>query len=525
MSLDLSEALADQRGRTFILKQEFLSQIENGSQLTQWYFLMNHKAQAHTIAEQLIAQASVTQQGIVRLTIKNPATDEHIGTIPYLSSSQIQAKIDQAAITQHRYQAVSVSDRQAMLRSIAHMLRTETDSFAALMTYEQGKPLQEAHTEVAYTASYFDWYASVLDESFGRTVQTATGDVIHVTHEPVGVTAAITPWNFPLAMLGRKISASLAAGCVMLMKPAPETPLTALLFEERCAPLLPLPHLIQLLIADAPLAAQSLFHAREVRKISFTGSTATGRKLITQSADQIKRLTLELGGNAPFIVFDDANLDRAVQEAVFAKFRNTGQTCIAVNRFLIHERILPAFAEKFCSEVSKLTVGEGFEQGIHLGPLITKQAVEKVSTIVQDACLRGAKTLVASGQPLAGLLKEGYFCQPQVLQINDSYASYAAWQEEIFGPVAFLYPFKDEADALRLANDTQSGLAGYIFSEDQERLARVARGLETGMVGLNTAKISKVAQPFGGIKASGYGREGGKEGLLEYLNIKSKIVV
>ncbi len=486
---------------------------------------MNHKTQAHTIAERLIAQASANQEGCDRLTIKNPATDEDIGTIPYLSSSQIQAKIDLAATTQQHYQSVSVAERQIMLRSIALMLRTESDTFAALMTYEQGKPLQEAHTEVAYTAAYFDWYASVLDKSFDRTVRTATGDTIHVTHDPVGVTAAITPWNFPLAMLGRKVSASLAAGCVMLMKPAPETPLTALLFEERCAPLLPLPHLMQLLIADAPQAAQCIFHAAHVRKISFTGSTATGRKLITQSAVQTKRLTLELGGNAPFIVFEDADLDHAVSEAVFAKFRNTGQTCIAVNRFLIHERILPAFAEKFCSQVSKLTVGEGFEEGVHLGPLITRQAVAKVSSIVQDACLRGAKTLVSGGQPPAGSLKEGYFCQPQVLQINDSFASYAAWQEEIFGPVAFLYPFKDEAHALALANDSQSGLAGYIFSQNQERLDRVAQGLETGMVGLNTAKISKVEQPFGGIKTSGYGREGGQEGLLEYLNIKSKIVV
>jgi len=386
------------------------------------------------------------------------------------------------------------------------------------MTAEQGKPLAEARGEVAYAASFLEWFAEEGKRLYGDVIPAHAGDKrILVQKEPVGVTAAITPWNFPSAMITRKAGPALAAGCAMVLKPAPQTPFSALalaaLTERAGIPA----GLFSVITADAAMSREvgaELCEHPVVRKLSFTGSTAVGIKLMQQCAPTLKKLSLELGGNAPFIVFDDADLDAAVEGAMISKYRNAGQTCVCANRIYVQDGIYDAFVDKFSAAVARLKVGNGAEEGVTTGPLIDAAAVAKVQRHLQDALDKGA-TLLVGGKPHAS---GGNFFEPTL--VGGVTAEMAVAREETFGPLAPLFRFRDEAEVIRQANDTEFGLAAYFYARDLSRVFRVAEALEYGMVGINTGVISTEVAPFGGMKASGLGREGSKYGLDEYVEIK-----
>ena len=397
------------------------------------------------------------------------------------------------------------------------MLANQED-LARIMTAEQGKPLTEARGEVLYAASFIEWFAEEAKRVYGDTIPGHQPDKrLIVTKEPIGVTAAITPWNFPAAMITRKAGPALAAGCAMVLKPAPQTPFSALalaVLAERAG----IPAgLFSVLPADAERSREvgaELCANPIVRKLSFTGSTGVGIKLMEQCAPTLKKLSLELGGNAPFIVFEDADLDAAVEGALVAKYRNAGQTCVCANRLYVHEAVYDAFAEKLAAAVAKLRVGPGDEAGVVIGPLIDGNAVAKVQAHLADALEKGAKVLQGGKAHELG----GHFFEPTV--ITDVTPDMRVAREETFGPLAPLFRFSDEAEVVRQANDTEFGLAGYFYTRDLGRTFRVAEALEYGMVGINTGLISNEVAPFGGMKASGLGREGSKYGLDEYLEIK-----
>ncbi len=446
----------------------------------------------------------------------DPATGQKIAAVPDLGADEVNLAIAAAYRAQKPWAKFTAKDRASSLRTFYDLIVANADDLAIILTAEMGKPLQEAKTEVLYGAAYVEWFAEQAKRIDGDVIPSYQLDKrIFVVKRPVGVVGAITPWNFPSAMLARKLAPALAVGCSLVAKPAAQTPLSALalgVLAERAG--LP-PGVFNIVTStDAAMVGSTLCASELVKKISFTGSTNVGRILMRQGADQIKKLSLELGGNAPFIVFDDADLEAAVEGAVAAKFRNAGQTCVSANRIYVQSGIYDTFAEKFSRRVSRLRVGNGFAEGSELGPLIDANAVKKVNAHLENALSLGARVTVG-GEPNRA---SDQFFLPTVLVNVTSEMTIA--REETFGPLAPLFSFDTEEEVIAMANDTEFGLAGYFYSRDLGRIFRVAEELETGMVGINTGQISSEMAPFGGIKQSGLGREGSKYGADDYLDIK-----
>ncbi len=450
-----------------------------------------------------------------KIPVTNPASGETIATVPSLTAADADRAIAAAAEAMPAWAERPATERSKVLRRWYDLLVENTEDLARILTAEQGKPLAEARGEIGYGAAYVEWFAEEVKRINGEIIPPPSGaQRIVVLRQPVGVCAAITPWNFPNAMLARKVAPALAAGCAMVAKPASQTPLSALALAclgERAG--LPM-GLFSVVTGPAKEIGEALTQSPVVRKLTFTGSTGVGKILLKQCADTVKKVTMELGGNAPFVVFPDADLDAAVEGAMAAKYRNAGQTCVCVNRFLLHESIHDEFAEKLTAAVRNLKVGAGTEDGVEQGPLIEEAAVENVETLVADARAKGAKVLVGGERHELG----GTFFQPTVLAGATVEMDFA--QEEIFGPVSALYKFETDAEALALANDTAVGLAAYFYTRDLGRTWRFSEALEYGMVGVNTGAISNPMAPFGGVKESGTGREGSTHGIEDYTELK-----
>ncbi|AKC71603.1 NAD-dependent succinate-semialdehyde dehydrogenase [Pandoraea oxalativorans] len=447
--------------------------------------------------------------------VLDPATGEVLAKVPELGAEETTRAVSAAEAAQKAWAARTGKERANVLRRWFDLMIANTDDLAYLMTREQGKPLAEARGEIAYAASFIEWFAEEAKRVDGDVLATPAADKRLVTiKQPVGVCAAITPWNFPAAMITRKVAPALAAGCAIVVKPSELTPLSAFALAE-LAHRAGIPGgVFQVVTGDARAVGGVLTSHPSVRKLSFTGSTGVGRLLMAQCAPTVKRLSLELGGNAPFIVFDDADIDAAVEGALAAKYRNGGQTCVCANRFYIQDGVYDVFAEKFARRVAEMKVGNGLEDGVVIGPLIEGKAVDKVVTLVEDAKSRGARVLVGGEAHALG----GTYYAPTV--IADATSQMRMAREEIFGPVAPLFRFTRDADAIALANDTEFGLAAYLYTRDIARAWRTSEALEYGMVGLNTGLISNEVAPFGGIKQSGVGREGSRYGIEEYLEMK-----
>jgi len=434
-----------------------------------------------------------------QINVLNPATGESVGEMPRLGKAETERAIDAADAALPSWRALTAQERADLLLKWHDLMLEHKHDLALLMTYEQGKPVREAEGEIAYAASFLRWFAEEARRVYGETIPAANANQrIVVTKQPVGVVGAITPWNFPAAMITRKAGAALAAGCTIVVKPASQTPFSATalaLLAERAG----IPRgVFNVVPGSASDIAKALTESPKVRKITFTGSTEVGRTLMAQAAEHIQKISLELGGNAPFIVFEDADLDAAVEGAMAAKFRNAGQTCVCTNRFLVQSSVINAFCEKLAVAMnSELKVGNGTEPNINIGPLIDENAVKKVSEHVQDAIDNGAELLLGGHpHPLGG----NYFTPTLISFATDAMK---VAHEETFGPLAAVFPFDDEETAIEMANDTQYGLASYFYSRDLARVWRVAEALEYGMVGINTGLISNAAAPFGGVKASG----------------------
>ncbi|MFW1801848.1 NAD-dependent succinate-semialdehyde dehydrogenase [Acinetobacter nematophilus] len=447
--------------------------------------------------------------------VTNPATGEEIGLIPNMGASEATHAVEVADQALRTWKAYTAQQRADLMLAWYRLVLEHADELARIMTIEQGKPLAEALGEVKYAASFIQWFAEEGKRVYGDVIPTTNSQQrFIITKEPVGVVAAITPWNFPIAMITRKAAPALAAGCTIVIKPANETPYCALALAK-LAEMAGIPAGVINVVTGKSQEIGSVFTSHEkVKKLTFTGSTPVGRLLMQQCSSTIKKLALELGGNAPLIVFDDADLDKAVQGAIFAKFRNAGQTCVCANRIYVHDKVYQAFTEKFVQEVKKFKIGNGLEENVQIGPLINEKAVVKAQQLIDDACKKGAQVACGGQQHSLGQT----FFEPTVL--TDVNQSMEIVQEEIFGPVAPLIRFNDEADVIAQANDTIFGLAAYVYSENISRIWRVAEQLEYGMVGMNATAISNEVVPFGGVKQSGVGREGSKYGLEEFMTIK-----
>jgi succinate-semialdehyde dehydrogenase/glutarate-semialdehyde dehydrogenase len=449
------------------------------------------------------------------LVVKNPATGEVVGEVPAMGTAETRRAIEAAHAAQPAWRALTAKERASVLRKLFELLLANTDDLATIMTAEQGKPLAESKGEIAYAASFIEWFAEEGKRVYGDTIpQNARGRRIIVTKEPVGVFAAITPWNFPTAMITRKTGPGWAAGCTGVIRPASQTPFSALavaVLAERAG--MPAGVCNVITGPSGPMGAE-LTSNPMVRKLTFTGSTEVGAKLLAACAPTIKKTSMELGGNAPFIVFDDADLDAAVLGAMASKYRNTGQTCVCANRIFVQNGVYDAFAAKLKVAVEALKVGNGMEPGVTQGPLINPAAVDKVEEHIADALKRGAKVMTGGHRHSLG----GTYFEPTIL--TDVPGEAMIFREETFGPVAPLFRFKTEAEVIRLANDTEFGLAAYFYSRDVGRIFRVAEALEYGMVGINEGIISTEVAPFGGMKSSGLGREGSHHGIEEYLEVK-----
>lgn len=449
------------------------------------------------------------------IPVNNPATGEIIATIPKMGAAETRRAIEAANAAWPAWRKKTAKERSVILRRWNDLMLANVDDLATILTAEQGKPLAEAKGEIAYAASYLEWFAEEARRIDGEIIPAPANDRrFLVIKQPVGVTAAITPWNFPSAMITRKVGPALAAGCPMVLKPATQTPLSALalavLAERAGVPA----GIFSVVTGSANAIGGELTASPIVRKLSFTGSTEIGRMLIAQSADTVKKLSMELGGNAPFIVFDDADLDAAVEGAIASKYRNAGQTCVCANRLLVQAGVYDAFAEKLAAAVSKLKVGNGFEAGVTQGPLIDGKAVAKVEEHIADAVSLGAKVLLGGKRHALG---QSFF-EPTIL--TGVTTSMKVAKEETFGPMAPLFKFETEEEAISMANDTEFGLASYFYSRDIGRIFRVGEALEYGMVGINAGIISSEVAPFGGVKQSGLGREGSHHGIDDYLELK-----
>lgn len=449
------------------------------------------------------------------LKVFNPATNALIGYVPNMGQVETEMAIKAAEAALPAWRALTAKERGAKLRRWFELLNENSDDLALLMTTEQGKPLAEAKGEVTYAASFIEWFAEEAKRIYGDTIPGHQVDKrLMVIKQPVGVTAAITPWNFPAAMITRKAAPALAAGCTMVVKPAHQTPFTALAMAELAKRAGIPAGVFSVLTGDAVQIGNEMCSNPIVRKLSFTGSTNIGIKLMAQCAPTLKKLSLELGGNAPFIVFNDANIDAAVEGAMIAKYRNAGQTCVCANRIYVQDGVYDEFALKLSTAVGKLKVGEGINEGITTGPLINAAAVEKVQSHLIDAIAKGASVIAGGKVHDLG----GNFFEPTVLTNVDK--SMLVAREETFGPLAPLFKFSDVDDVIKQANDTEFGLAAYFYGRDISLVWKVAEALEYGMVGVNTGLISTEVAPFGGMKSSGLGREGSKFGIEEYLEIK-----
>ena len=447
--------------------------------------------------------------------VSNPATGQVIGTVPGMGAAETRRAIEAANSAWPGWRAKTARERAAILRKWHDLMMANQEDLAILMTTEQGKPLAESRGEIEYAASFVEWFAEEAKRVYGDTIPGHQPDKrIVVIKQPIGVCAAITPWNFPAAMITRKAGAALAAGCTMVLKPASATPFSALALAE-LAQRAGVPQGVFSVVTGSAAAIGGEMTANPlVRKLSFTGSTEIGRVLLEQCAGTVKKTSMELGGNAPFIVFEDADLDAAVDGAMASKYRNAGQTCVCANRLLVQDCVYDAFAKKLVAKVGQLKVGNGMEPGVTIGPLIDDQAIAKVDEHIDDARAKGARVVVGGKRHALG----GRFYEPTVLADVDSRMRIS--HEETFGPVAPLFRFKDEAEAIRMANDTEFGLASYFYTRDVGRVWRVAEGLDYGIVGINTGMISTAVAPFGGVKQSGLGREGSKYGIEDYLEVK-----
>lgn len=449
------------------------------------------------------------------VAIANPATGAVIASVPMMGQAETLAAIKAAEVALPAWRALTAKERGAKLRRWFELLNENSDDLALLMTSEQGKPLAEAKGEVNYAASFIEWFAEEAKRIYGDTIPGHQGDKrLLVIKQPVGVTAAITPWNFPAAMITRKAAPALAAGCTMVVKPAPQTPFTALALAELAERAGIPAGVFSVVTGDAIAIGNEMCSNPIVRKLSFTGSTNIGIKLMEQCAPTLKKLSLELGGNAPFIVFNDADINAAVEGAMIAKYRNAGQTCVCANRIYVQDGVYDEFALKLSAAVGKLKVGEGINEGVTTGPLINAAAVDKVQSHLVDAIAKGASVLVGGKVHDLG----GNFFEPTVLTNVDK--SMRVAREETFGPLAPLFKFSNIDDVIKQANDTEFGLAAYFYCRDISLVWKVAEALEYGMVGVNTGLISTEVAPFGGIKSSGLGREGSKFGIEEYLETK-----
>ena len=449
------------------------------------------------------------------LFVTDPATGQRLGVVPSMGVGETRRAIEAAYKAWPAWRARTARERSVILRKWHDLMMANQADLAVLMTAEQGKPLAESRGEIEYAASFIEWFAEEAKRVYGDTIPPHQADKrIVVIKEPIGVCAAITPWNFPAAMITRKAGAALAAGCTMVVKPASATPFSALALAELAERAGVPKGVFSVVTGSAAAIGGEMTGNPLVRKVSFTGSTEIGKVLLKQCADTVKKTSMELGGNAPFIVFEDADLDAAADGAIASKYRNAGQTCVCVNRLLVQDRVYDAFAAKLVERVRNLKVGNGMEPGVTIGPLIDAKAVAKVEAHIDDAIAKGARVVVGGRRHALG----GQFFEPTVLADVDRGMQIAT--EETFGPVAPLFRFSDEAEAIRMANDTQFGLASYFYSRDIGRIWRVAEGLEYGMVGINTGMISTAIAPFGGVKESGLGREGSKYGIEEYLEVK-----
>jgi succinate-semialdehyde dehydrogenase / glutarate-semialdehyde dehydrogenase len=463
----------------------------------------------------LLAGAWVGADSNETIDVTNPANGKVIATVPRMGKVETTRAIIAAEAAQKQWKNLTAAARAAILRRWFDLVKLHADDLALILTSEQGKPLAEAKGEVNYGASFIEWFAEEAKRVYGETIPSPANDRrLLVIKQPIGVTAAITPWNFPIAMITRKAAPALAAGCSMIIKPAEQTPLSAIalavLAEEAGVP----SGVLQVITGKAREIGAVMTESPIVSKLSFTGSTEVGRVLMAQCAPTIKKLSLELGGNAPFIVFDDADLDAAVEGAMISKFRNAGQTCVCANRLFVQDGVFDKFAEKLAAKVAALKVGDGTAEGTTQGPLIDMAAIEKIESHVSDAVKKGAKLMQGGKRHALG----GTYFEPTVLANVTTDA--LIFKEETFGPVAPLFRFKTDDEVIAMANNTEFGLASYFYSRDIGRVWRVAEALEYGMVGVNTGMISNEVAPFGGVKQSGLGREGSHYGIDDYLEIK-----
>src|SRR5580700_379435 len=449
------------------------------------------------------------------IVVDNPATGERLGTVPRMGAEETRQAIEAADKALPAWRGKTAKERAQIMRKWFDLMMANQDDLAQLMTAEQGKPLAESKGEIAYAASFIEWFGEEGKRLYGDTIPAhGTDKRIVVIKEPIGVCAAITPWNFPAAMITRKAGPALAAGCTMVLKPATQTPFSALALAELALRAGVPAGVFNVITGSASSIGGEMTSNATVRKLTFTGSTEVGKKLMAQCAGTMKKLSLELGGNAPFIVFDDADLDAAVQGAIASKYRNTGQTCVCANRLLVQAGVYDAFSKKLTEAVGKLRVGDGLAGVTDQGPLIDSKAVAKIEEHIADAVAKGAKVALGGKRHALG----GTFFEPTILtQVTPAML---VAREETFGPVAPLFKFQTEAEAIAMANDTEFGLAAYFYTRDLARSWRVSEAVEYGIVGLNTGIISTEVAPFGGIKESGMGREGSKYGILDYTEIK-----
>ena len=450
-----------------------------------------------------------------RFDVDNPADGGVLGSVPDMGAAETKRAIDAANAALPAWRALPAKERSKLLRKWYDLILANAEDLAVLLTAEQGKPLAESKGEITYGASFVEWFAEEAKRVYGDVIPTPTNDRrLIVLKQPIGVCAAITPWNFPNAMITRKVAPGLAAGCTFVLKPAEQTPFSALALAE-LAERAGIPKGVLNIVTGDPVAiGQELCASPIVRKVTFTGSTEVGRILMRQSADTIKKLSLELGGNAPFIVFDDADLDAAAEGALASKYRNAGQTCVCANRIYVQDKVYDAFAAKLGEKIKAFKVGKGTEPGVTIGPLIDEQGLKKVEEHVADAVAQGAKVVLGGHRHALG----GRFFEPTLL--TGMKTSMKVAREETFGPVAPLFRFQDDAEVIRLANDTEFGLCAYFYSRDVGRIFRAAEALEAGIVGVNVGIISNEVAPFGGVKQSGLGREGSRYGIEEFLEIK-----